>query len=89
MSRHLPLSLACFAAAGAWPSIVTALGTALMSPYDRLLRDSICGAPLHASPEFLGHCAACWAGSAILAATGTVIFLSKADRPALAKLRAN
>lgn len=89
MSQQSPLSLACFAAAGAWPAIVPALETALISPYQRVLRESICGAPLHASPEFLGHCATCWVGSAILAATGILVFLSKTDRGAVARVRAD
>jgi hypothetical protein len=89
MSQHSPMSLACFAAAGAWPTIVTALESALMPPYEQILRVSICGAPLHASPEFLGHCAACWAGSAILAATGILVFMSKPDRRAIATVRAD
>jgi hypothetical protein len=89
MSQHSPLSLACFAAAGAWPTIVTALETALMSPYERLLSVSICGAPLHTSAEFLGHCAVCWVGSAILATTGILVFMSKTDRRAFAKARAD
>lgn len=89
MNRHSPLSLACFAAAGAWPMMVTALETALMSPYQQVLNRSICGAPLHASPEFLGHCAVCWVGSTILVAAGILLFLSKTDRRAFAKLRAN
>lgn len=88
MSQHSPLSLACFAAAGAWPTIVTTIETALMSPYERILRVSICGSPLHASPEFLGHCAACWVGSAILAAAGILVFMSKTDRRAFAKVHA-
>lgn len=87
MRRHSLLSIACFAAAGAWPSIVTALERALMPPYERLLIQSICGAPLHASPEFFGHCAACWTGSAILAATGILVFLAKTDRSAPARLQ--
>lgn len=80
MSQRSLLSLASFAAAGAWPSIVAALESALMSPYERILRTSICGAPLHASPELMGHCAACWAGSAILVATGVLVFMSNTDR---------
>lgn len=80
MNQYSSLSLACFAAAGAWPTVVTALQNALMSPYQRALQGSICGAPLHASPELLGHCAACWAGSAILAAMGFFAFVSKTNR---------
>lgn len=89
MSRHSLLSLACFAAAGAWPTMLTALETALVSPYQQMLNSSICGAPLHASPAFLGHCAACWVGSAVLVAAGILLFLSKTDRRPIATLRAN
>lgn len=76
MTLRSRLSLACFAAAGAWPAVVTALERALMSPLQRATRDSICGSPFHAGFEILGHCGACWAGSAILIATGIVVFFS-------------
>lgn len=76
MRQHSLVSLGCFAASGAWPTLVNALETALMSPYERALRHSICGAPFHASLEFLGHCAACWGGSAILIVTGLIVLLS-------------
>jgi len=82
MSRHSLLSLSCFAAAGAWPTFVMTLSNALMSPLERALQSSICGTHLYNTPEFLGHCAACWAGSAILAATGIVVLVAGAKRPA-------
>ncbi|GAM98173.1 hypothetical protein U91I_01804 [alpha proteobacterium U9-1i] len=85
MGRHSLLSLSCFAAAGAWPTLVTALGSAMMSPLERAMQDSICGAPLHTAPALLGHCAACWAGSAILAATGIVVLMSNAKHAARVK----
>jgi hypothetical protein len=87
MGQHSLLSLSCFAAAGAWPSLVTAISNALMSPLERAIQDSICGTPLHTTPELLGHCAACWAGSAILAATGVVVMMSNTKRLARAHAR--
>lgn len=87
MGRHSLLSLSCFAAAGAWPTFVAALGNAMMSPLERAVQTSICGTPLHTTPELLGHCAACWAGSAILVATGIVIFMANGKRPARVRVR--
>lgn len=87
MTPRRLLSLACFAAAGVWPALVRALETALMSPLQRATRDAICGAPFHAGFELLGHCAACWAGSAVLVATGIVVLMST-QREA-AKVRAH
>lgn len=46
------------------------LANALMSPLERAMRDAWCGVPYHATSELLGHCAACWTGSAMLAALG-------------------
>jgi hypothetical protein len=63
-------ALACFAGAAAWPIAMGQLATALMSPLERAMREAWCGAPYHASSEFFGHCAACWIGSAMLAALG-------------------
>lgn len=87
MGQHSLLSLSCFAAAGAWPTLVTALSNAMMSPLERAVRTSICGTPLHTTPELLGHCAACWGGSAILVATGIVVFMANANRPARVRAR--
>ena len=86
MGQHSLLSLSCFAAAGAWPTLVAALGNAMMSPLERVVQNSICGTPLHTAPELLGHCVACWAGSAILVATGIVVLMSNTQR--FARLRA-
>lgn len=66
-------ALACFAAAAAWPVVMGQLATAIMSPLERAMREAWCGAPHHATTEFLGHCAACWAGSALLAAFGLAL----------------
>jgi len=63
-------ALACFAAAAAWPVAMGQLANALMSPLERAMREAWCGVPYHATTDFLGHCAACWIGSALLAAIG-------------------
>jgi hypothetical protein len=86
MTLRSLLSLACFAAAGAWPLLVTTLENALISPLQRATRDAICGSPFHAGFELLGHCAACWAGSAILVATGIIVLVS--NRRVHARIRA-
>lgn len=76
MSQRSLTSLLCFAAAGAWPSLVATLESALMSPVQRAATESICGQPYHMGFELLGHCAACWAGSAILLATGVIVLVA-------------
>jgi hypothetical protein len=87
MTQRSLISLACFAAAGAWPTLVSAIERAFMSPLQRAIRDSICGAPFHGGFELAGHCAACWAGSAILIATGLVVLLSSQAQSARATAR--
>lgn len=82
MSQRSLASLVCFAAAGAWPTLVAKLETALMSPLQRAVQESICGSPYHGAFEVLGHCAACWAGSAILFAAGLIVLLSDGQMPA-------
>jgi hypothetical protein len=82
-------ALACFATAAIWPWAMGALSFALMSPIERAARAGWCGVSAHAAAETFGHCAACWAGSAILIAAGTWI-LSQSRmhprwRPALIK----
>jgi hypothetical protein len=64
-------AVACFASAAIWPWAVGALSYALMSPIERAARAAWCGAPVHASTETFAHCAACWAGSALLIGAGT------------------
>jgi hypothetical protein len=76
-------ALASFAAAAAWPVIVGRLTALMMSPLDRAMRDAWCGAPMHGQTELLGHCAACWAGSALFAAIG--LLLLAAERPPAAQ----
>lgn len=87
MTQRGIVSLACFAAAGAWPTIVTTLENALMSPLQRAAREAICGSPFHSGFEFLGHCAACWAGSAILVATGLIVLISSGRGAAAVRAR--
>lgn len=85
MTKRSLLPFACFAAAAAWPSLVTAVETALASPLQRALNASICGSSLHAAPALLGHCAACWVGSAFLVALGAYVFATTPSAPALAR----
>jgi hypothetical protein len=87
MGGHSFLSLFCFAAAGAWPTLFNAIETAIMSPIERAARHSICGTPFHAAPEFLGHCAVCWVGSAILVAAGVIVLMANRDRSAPVRVR--
>jgi hypothetical protein len=69
-SRPVTFALACFVGAAAWPWIVGALAALVMSPLERAAQSAWCGMPFHSSYEALGHCAACWVGSALLVATG-------------------
>jgi hypothetical protein len=86
MSQRSLVSLICFAAAGAWPSVYAALDLAFMSPLQRALRQSICGDPMHSAFAFLGHCPACWAGSAMLVLAGLAALLIN-RRPAAIRAR--
>lgn len=85
MNQRALLSLACFGAAGLWPSLLAALERALMSPLQRATRDAVCGLPDHAGLELLGHCAACWAGSAIFVAAGLFVLLARDSAPVRAR----
>ena len=87
MTQRSLLSLGCFAAAGGWPRLVTTLENALMSPLQQAARDAYCASPYRAGFELLGHCAACWAGSAILTATGLIILFSSGRDAAPARAR--
>ena len=86
MTQRSLHSLACFAAAGGWPRLVTAIENALMAP-QQATRDAYCGSPYHAGFELLDHCPACWAGSAVLMATGVIVLFSgrRATAPARAR----
>lgn len=89
MTQRSLLSLTCFGAASAWPTLVPSLENALMSPLQRATREAICGSSFHTGLEFMGHCATCWVGSALLVITGVVVLLSNRDRAELARARAN
>lgn len=88
MTQRSLLSLACFAVAGAWPWITTALENALMSPLQRATREAICGSPFHTGFELMGHCPACWAGSTVLIVTGLIVLISSRDSGVAASVRA-
>ncbi len=68
-------ALACLTGAALWPTAYDSLQRALMSPLERALRDSYCGEGLHTGFALLGHCAACWTGSALLIATAAALIL--------------
>jgi len=76
MSHRAFISLSCFAAASIWPRIVTTFEWAMLSPLERATQASFCGSPDHAAYALLGHCAACWAGSALLIATGLAVLFT-------------
>ena len=67
--------LALWSAAALWPAAYGALSYQLMSPIERAIFESWCGAAAHAQ-ALLGHCAVCWAGSAalLLAGLATALF---------------
>jgi hypothetical protein len=73
-------ALVFFAAAAFWPTAMGLLGRALMSPIDRAITDAWCGAPFHSAWSAWGHCAACWTGSAVLAAFGAWLLLGQTQR---------
>lgn len=74
-------ALAFLAAAAVWPTAMGWLANALMSPIDRAAREAWCGVPYHAASEFLGHCAACWTGAALLAAIGLGLIIAAPRSP--------
>lgn len=64
-NTKLTFAAAALVATGAaWPWIVGAVSNLFLSPYERALRSAWCGLAPHARVEVLGHCPACWAGSA-------------------------
>jgi len=74
-ARLTPLALASFSTAAIWPWVVSAISAAMLSPVERISRSAWCGAPFHGAVSLLGHCPACWAGSALLALTGILLLL--------------
>ena len=61
------------AAAAAWPTMLCTLTELTATPLERALRSAWCGAGPQAA-TFLGHCAACWSGSAALMIAATMVF---------------
>ena len=72
-------ALALFAIGAAWPSAYGALTFLALSPLERSLSASWCGATPHAAFEFLGHCPACWVGAAAFVLAGAGLLLSRQD----------
>ncbi len=75
MHSNSNAAIVCFIGAIAWPWVVGALAGLIMSPLDQATQNAWCGMPHH-DRAFLGHCAACWVGSAILAATALLLVRS-------------
>lgn len=73
--RPTPQALATLSVAAAWPWLVSALSSAMLSPIERVARAAWCGAPFHGDFAVLGHCPSCWAGSAVLGLTGILLML--------------
>jgi hypothetical protein len=76
-----------FAAASVWPAIMSALSSVLASPLERAMQSAWCGVPIHGHTEFMGHCPACWAGSATLAAMGVMLAVACVGRERQASAR--
>jgi hypothetical protein len=75
-----------FAGAAVWPLVVRSLTYLTMTPLERALQTSWCGPPPEETLSFLGHCAVCYAGAAVLAATGLVVLF--ADEGVRRRIRA-
>ncbi len=55
-----------------WPALYGALTAWTRTPLERALYESWCGSAPHAGAEFLGHCAACWSGTAAFMLAGAL-----------------
>jgi hypothetical protein len=91
-SKSATPAFACLVGAIAWPWLVSASANLLMSPIERATQSAWCGMPLHSGFVLLGHCAPCWTGSALLAATSALLLLrahdvNSAERPVRAPIR--
>jgi len=75
-----------FATAAAWPSVVRSLTQLTMTPLERAMQTSWCGPPPEQTLTFLSHCAVCFAGAAVLAASGLVVLI--ADEGMRGRIRA-
>ncbi|MDZ4690831.1 hypothetical protein [Terricaulis sp.] len=82
---RINVASAFVAAAAAWPSALCAITDAMATPLQRALQSAWCGAGPQA-PEFLGHCPACWSGTAafLLAAAFVIYTPSRQGRRATA-----
>lgn len=76
MLLHRLAAFGLFAAAAAWPSLVRSLTQLTMSPLERALQTSWCGLPAQETVIFLGHCAVCYVGAAVLAVSGLVVLIA-------------
>ncbi len=87
MALHrLAAASGLFAAAAAWPSVVRSLTQLTMAPLERAMQTSWCGPPPQETLSFLGHCAVCFAGAAVLAASGLIVLI--ADEGVRTRVRA-
>jgi hypothetical protein len=87
MALHrLAAASGLFAAAAAWPSVVRSLTQLTMTPLERAMQTSWCGPPPQETLSLLGHCAVCFAGAAVLAASGLIVLI--ADEGVRARVRA-
>jgi hypothetical protein len=86
--NRFAIASALFATAAAWPWMVGALAGLLLSPYERALQSAWCGLGPHQSFAVAGHCAACWAGSVMLALVAMIVLAAKdnvaVDAPSIA-----
>lgn len=80
-------ALGLLAAALAWPTMAGALVAMTLTPYERALQASWCGGSFHQSFVLFGHCAACWAGSAVLMLLALIVAHEPARSAALAIAR--
>ena len=76
MQRWNRTAVALFVAALTWPAIAGALIKATLSPYEHALQAAWCGGPLHENYALLGHCAACWLGSATLLIAAVMVSMA-------------
>jgi hypothetical protein len=65
-------AMALWSLGALWPSLYGAITEAMRSPLERALYASWCGAAPHGATEFLGHCAACWAGAGAFMLAGAL-----------------
>lgn len=70
-------------AAAIWPSTLCAITAALATPLQRAMQSAWCGASPQAF-EILGHCPACWSGSAAFALAAAYIISAPNRRAARA-----